>query len=653
MKKITCVMVLLFILLGALTLPATAQSEDNQDQRDPAFEQSIYDRLEKINPEAVSIFIAATEALDNEDLETARKGYEDVLVLAPDFPDALRRLSQVYTYQNNFEEAESLARRALEALDAPENKVNLAYVLLQNESTDTNFEAFRLAQAANEEQPGEEFTLTVLAMASAATENTEILTQSSSEWVQMSPENPAAHYFYGIALAYTADWDESEKEILLARDLGLPAEYVQEMLDQVITPQARFQRAIRWGIYTLVGWIVALGLLFGIGVILSRATLVSVNRQKKKASLDASPNERFVRRLYRVIIAITSGYFYLSIPILLVIVIVLVGLVIYGFLAIGQIPIKLALITLLGGLYTLATVVRSLFIRRKQSDPGMPLEKKDAFYLRDLLNEVARAVGTRPVESVFLTAGTEIGVFERGNWWKRLRGQGERCLIFGLGALPGMNQGQLRAILAHEYGHLSHADTAGGDLANAVSFNLRNMAQGLASVGTAAWYNPVWLFINGYYRIFMRITQGASRLQEILADRCATVQYGAQNMASGLEHIIRQSLIFKQQTDSEIKQAIEEKRGLKNLYTLPVVEKDADLEVTFQEIMQQKTSPYASHPSPAERLEYIQMIPNGNRLETDPRPVWNLFPDATGIQLELTRNVEDNLRSQGALPDVS
>jgi hypothetical protein len=38
--------------------------------------------------------------------------------------------------------------------------------------------------------------------------------------------------------------------------------------------------------------------------------------------------------------------------------------------------------------------------------------------------------------------------------------------------------------------------------------------------------NPAWWFATGFYRIFLRVSQGAARLQEILADRRAAEAYG-------------------------------------------------------------------------------------------------------------------------------
>jgi hypothetical protein len=106
--------------------------------------------------------------------------------------------------------------------------------------------------------------------------------------------------------------------------------------------------------------------------------------------------------------------------------------------------------------------------------------------LRALLDEVAETIGTRPVDNVYLTPGTEVAVFERGGLWRQLQGNTERCLILGIGVLEGFQLGPLRAVLAHEYGHFQNRDTAGGGLALAVRRSLFTMAQGLAQGGAAA-----------------------------------------------------------------------------------------------------------------------------------------------------------------------
>src|SRR4029079_12221765 len=131
--------------------------------------------------------------------------------------------------------------------------------------------------------------------------------------------------------------------------------------------------------------------------------------------------------------------------------------------------------------------------------------------------------------------------------------------------LEGMRLGPLKAVLAHEYGHLTNRDTAGGGFALAGRRSLHTMAQSLASSGAAAWYNPAWLFLNGFYRVFLRISQGASRLQEVLADRWAVFAYGADAFEAGLRHVIERSVRFDAHVGATINEVVKQKLPLANL----------------------------------------------------------------------------------------
>src|SRR2546425_8822909 len=99
---------------------------------------------------------------------------------------------------------------------------------------------------------------------------------------------------------------------------------------------------------------------------------------------------------------------------------------------------------------------------------------------RSVLDEVAQRVGTRPVDNVYMTPGAQVAVMERGrSMLARARGRAERCLILGAAALEGMRLGPFKAILAHEYGHFSNRDTAGGGVALAGGRSLFAPGQGV------------------------------------------------------------------------------------------------------------------------------------------------------------------------------
>jgi hypothetical protein len=238
---------------------------------------------------------------------------------------------------------------------------------------------------------------------------------------------------------------------------------------------------------------------------------------------------------------------------------------------------------------------------------------------------------------------------ERGGILRQLAGRNERCLILGVGVLEGMRLGPFKAILAHEYGHLSNQDTAGGGFALAVRRSLVAMAHGLAATGAAAWYNPAWLFLNGFYRVFLRISQGASRLQEILADRWAASIYGAIAFEQGLRHVIERSIRFEALASATLKEVVEAKGVLPNLYqyrpTAPPAEEE--IQKAVQVALSRPPSPYDSHPSPVDRFAWVRALPTqgtGSAIPDD-GDAWDLFSDRTATEVEMTATVRRNLQA--------
>ncbi len=649
MKRIGGVIFLSLLMIVLITTLASAQSGSGTE-RDPQAEQEIYDRLAKINPDAVPVFKAATEAYDAGDYEAAKTGYLQVRFLAPGFPDALRRLSYVEVALNDYTNAEIHARQAV-SIDANlDNKGALALALSFIDDEKKNSEGFILAQEVARAEPDEPFYQHVLLVAAVQNDRTDIIRQAANRLVELEPENPVGHYFTGLLAAQDGQWERAESELLLAEKYGMPKETVDQALDETgARSQAALFRTLRWGGIGLAGWLAGLLLLFLAGWVLSWATLRAVKREISRASLEVSRGERLVRRLYRLVIGITSVYFYLSIPILIVVVIAAVGGIFYLFFAIGRIPIQLALIILLTGGYTLVAIVRSVFSRAKFEDPERKVIPEEMPALWQMAREVADKVGTRPVDTIFLTPGVEVAVTERGSLADKLRDRGQRIMILGLGGLSALTQGQLRSIVAHEYGHFTNRDTAGGEFARQVQYSVFLMGQRLVYSGLARWYNPAWWFVNGYYRIFLRITLGASRLQEILADRIAVLTYGIQDMVEGLEHIIHKNLEFGFQFNEEVERARAEKGGLHNLYELPPVKNTADFEQKLAELMGRPSSAYDSHPAPRDRIALIQQIKVKGFFDYDPRPAWDLIPHAALLKEEFTATIEKRLRQQDVL----
>jgi Zn-dependent protease with chaperone function len=262
------------------------------------------------------------------------------------------------------------------------------------------------------------------------------------------------------------------------------------------------------------------------------------------------------------------------------------------------------------------------------------------------VEDVARKLEVRPVDNIYVIPWAAISVNERGGILRKMFGTGKRNLLLGMAALQGLTQGQLAAILAHEYGHFSNRDTAGGNLAYQVGASLFQIGQQLRRSGAAVVFNPVWFVLSAYQRIFLRVTAGASRLQEILADRYAAIAYGSQNCIDGLKSMIRATIAFPLQANREVQKMIETKQPVLNLYQIPV-ENDlqGELEKQVEEVMRRPTGPFDSHPAPQERFALLDRLHVPYTfLQDNPAPALHLFPNPEGLQRELTAEIMKGVR---------
>lgn len=170
------------------------------------------------------------------------------------------------------------------------------------------------------------------------------------------------------------------------------------------------------------------------------------------------------------------------------------------------------------------------------------------------------------------------------------------------------------------------------------------MANGLAAGGAATWYNPAWLFLNGFYRVFLRTSQGASRLQEILADRWAAFAYGARHFEDGLRHVIERSIRFDAHTNATLQEIVDGKKPLSNLYSYKPREAVDAAEVAseVERVVSAEPSPYDSHPSPKDRFAWVHELDQrggkGNLADAD-EDVWNLLSYREAVERLMTQHV--------------
>jgi hypothetical protein len=312
----------------------------------------------------------------------------------------------------------------------------------------------------------------------------------------------------------------------------------------------------------------------------------------------------------------------------------------------GHIPIKLVLILVIGALITIFKMIHSLFIKIGSEDPGRALQPEEAPGLWQLTREVAQAVGTRPIDEIRVTPGCDLAVYEKGSFREKATDRAKRILILGVGVLNEMQLNAFRAVLAHEYGHFSHRDTAGGDVALRVDRDMMKFAYAMALSGQAVWWNIAFQFLRVYHFIFRRLSYGATRLQEVLADRVAVRNFGAGSFEEGLRHVIRREVEFNFAASKEIEMAQMNQRALSNLYQLPALkgtQDEPEIEREVNEIVTRSTSEDDTHPSPIDRFRLAAKIvtrglPPANGM------VWDLFANREGLTGEMSALIDQRVK---------
>ncbi|MFC9635747.1 M48 family metallopeptidase [Streptomyces mirabilis] len=139
--------------------------------------------------------------------------------------------------------------------------------------------------------------------------------------------------------------------------------------------------------------------------------------------------------------------------------------------------------------------------------------------------------GQRPPNEVYLVAEVNAGVAEQ----RRLLGllPGRRRMLLGLPLLGGLTVPQLRAVLAHEFGHYGNLDTRLG----AVTMHGREALQHTVEAfqeGSTRLHHAIGALYVGYARMFLRTSQSVARHQELAADQTAARHAGRDATAAAL-----------------------------------------------------------------------------------------------------------------------
>jgi len=617
-----------------------------------AFNHKIHDELRAANPEAESLLTDADAARARNDYRAASDLYAKVFAKAPTFVHALRREADAELRLGNRSSAFELASHAVQLVRSSDNLAMFALVVAtpangSEPNADDMKRAMGLVREAVVVDHKNLFAHVAHAEVALAAGSLNELDEAIAYLKDLVPDDGLTMYFRSISALGHGDFAAAASLLEAARAAGVPEEQYRSLSAAIAkasydVEHPLWKRVAWWAGIAFGGWIATGLVLFASGLTLSAITLKQSERVPADPSAGPTSSESRLRGLYRFILGVCCVYYYLSMPILVAAVLLVGGGLLYEMLTIGHMPIKLIVIVFVLTVVTLWSILKSVIVRARDADPGerLDLEKEPA--LREVLLHVAERVGTRPVDTVFLTPGTDMAVFERGGLLRQLAGKSERCLILGAGVLEGMRLSAFQAVLAHEYGHFSNRDTAGGGFALSVRRSVVALAVNLANAGAANWYNPAWLFVNGFHRVFLRISQGASRLQEVLADRWSAILYGAAAFEEGLRHVIGRSVRFDNHVSATIQELVESKRVLTNLYRYePLAAADgAALDGAVQAAIERQPSAYDSHPCPLDRFRWVHALPVSAQVaKSNDAGVWTLFQDRDAVEQRMTAMV--------------
>jgi Zn-dependent protease with chaperone function len=187
---------------------------------------------------------------------------------------------------------------------------------------------------------------------------------------------------------------------------------------------------------------------------------------------------------------------------------------------------KLALGCLVGA----AIILWSLLPRRDRFEaPGPQLQPATHPKLFAMLRGVASATKQEMPAEVYLVGDMNAWVAHRGG----TMGMGaQRVMGLGLPLLQTLTVSELRAVLAHEFGHYHGGDTKLGRFVYQTRAAIGRTLANLGEHGSILQLPFLW-----YGRLFLRVSHAVSRRQELAADQLAAQVAGARPLAEGLKKI--------------------------------------------------------------------------------------------------------------------
>ncbi|MGW4895079.1 M48 family metalloprotease [Kitasatospora sp. NPDC004240] len=321
-------------------------------------------------------------------------------------------------------------------------------------------------------------------------------------------------------------------------------------------------------------------------------------------------------------------------------------------------------------------VVRVVFLTRRRTEhhdlPGLEVTRADQPALWAAVDRVAERSGVRGPATVRLVPDVDAAVRED----TRLLGllPGERHLELGTPLLIGLTEGELEAVLAHEFGHFANHDLRLGAVTVAGRTALRNAVADLheradrrraaleaklaaeAAKRLAKGRGParkealdgvdraLAKLFTWYAELYFRVSESASRRQEYAADLVAARVAGRDATAAALRGLPLLDAARELYLDAYLAPGLDAgllpppgqvHGGLARLLADP--ERRRELAALPPDGDADGADPYDSHPPIRLRIAAVEALPDDGRGPGATAPALGLLRDADQVFTELER----------------
>lgn len=462
------------------------------------------------------------------------------------------------------------------------------------------------------------------------------------------PENGALLVLHAVALARDGSFPAAAAALGRARATGISPENAigdetVRTIERLVEPS--WPERLLWGagifvaVYALIMAAMALG-----GIVLSaltpRVPAADVAAETVRTGSAISGHESWLARLYMLALIGGIVLFYLSVPFVAAGLVAATGAALLLVLQLPRVPAKLLALIAVVGLGMAWAVIRSIFASHGRSHFGLPTTDAEAPRLFAALRDVAARTMSRPIDNVFLTPGSDIGVYQDGRGPFGMFGVKRRVLSLGLATMESLTIDEFKSILAHEYAHFSHRDTFYSRFIQQVAISISTALGGMSAAGGSLnSVNPFYWFFWLYHHAYSLLSCGFSRSREFLADRMAVGLYGRSTFESALTKVAVEGTLFEATMYPAVANLLMEGKALENIYdTYRTLDGEqittADRDRLKQSIQDQKSAWFATHPTITERFRAIEPFPDIPPAE--PQSALELFDDVPSLEKNLT-----------------